>query len=89
MKAPSRQLFLAHRHYRQRRMMDAARLLPLLGFFLFVLPVVWASYGEGVRTAPAGLYLFGIWFGLIALAFGLAWGLAPVTEGTAPKEDDG
>lgn len=43
--------------------MDAARLLPVLGGGLFVLPVLWA---DGSGTAPGVLYLFGIWGLLIA-----------------------
>lgn len=45
MRAP---LFLARRAYRQRRLTDAARFLPLLGAFLFLLPIFWQP-GETSR----------------------------------------
>jgi len=65
MRAP---LFLARRAYRQRRLTDAARFLPLLGAFLFLLPIFWQP-GETSRpdTGFGGLYIFIVWGGLIAL----------------------
>ncbi len=57
-------LFLARRSYRRRRVMDAARVLPWVGLVLFLLPVAWGA--EAVPgTARVGLYVFGIWAGLI------------------------
>lgn len=58
--------FLERNSYRRRRLMDAARLLPLIGMFLWVIPVLWAS---GTDQAPATsfaiVYLFGVWAILI------------------------
>lgn len=51
--------------------MDAARLLPVLGIFLFLLPILWSQAGPGGpgrSTAADGLYLFFAWGLLIALA---------------------
>ena len=65
-------MFLARRGYRRRRLGDAARVLPVLGVALFLLPATGA--------VPAGqggyLYLFGAWAALIALAAALAGPLA-------------
>ncbi len=77
----ARPLFLARQSYRLRRLMDAARLLPVLGFFLFLLPMLWGP-GSGVphSTAFDGVYLFLVWPGLILCAGLIARRLGPVTE---------
>jgi hypothetical protein len=68
MRPPVEPLFLARRTYRRRRLMDALRLLPWLGAFLFGLPLLW-----GDPTAAQGLlYLFAVWALLIVLSFALA-----------------
>ncbi|MFT6673850.1 MAG: hypothetical protein ACJAVM_000021 [Sulfitobacter sp.] len=38
---PHRRIFLERRSYRMRRMMDAVRLLPLLGLCLWMVPLLW------------------------------------------------
>ena len=77
MKRPRPPLFLARRSYRARRMRDAARLLPVAGLFLFLLPMLWAPAATEARdTAPDGIYLFVIWAGLVAVAALMAPGLA-------------
>ncbi|MEO0829727.1 MAG: hypothetical protein AAFY03_04635 [Pseudomonadota bacterium] len=62
--------------YRRSRLMDAARLMPLFGVALVLLPVLWATSEGGARTSSGVVYLFLIWFGLIALAAHLARRLA-------------
>lgn len=65
--------FLERKSYRQRRMVDAARLLPFAGGVGFLLPLTWrAETPAGVETARGGLYLFAIWFLLIAAAYVLS-----------------
>lgn len=73
----ARRLFLERRTYRQNRLQDAARLLPILGLILIFGPIFIRDEGEGailassVAGAPtlAGqlVYYFAIWLGLIAL----------------------
>lgn len=66
-------LFLARRAYRQRRLADAARLLPLLGGFLFLLPILWNTQATpAADTGSGGIYLFAVWAGLILAAAVLA-----------------
>jgi hypothetical protein len=61
---------LEHQAYRRRRIMDAARLLPVLGFGLVMLPMLWTN-GRSVDSTASGLvYLFAVWVVLILLA---AW----------------
>lgn len=78
---PGRPLFVARKSYRLRRLMDAARLLPLLGLLLFLFPVLWAPEPSTAHsTVFDGLYLFLVWLALILCAGLIARVLAPVTE---------
>lgn len=50
-------------------MIDAVRLLPILGILLFLVPLLWSSDGqEPAATARGLVYLFAIWAGLIVAA---------------------
>jgi len=89
MSPPKELPFLERTSYRRRRLGDAARLLPVLGMVLFLLPLMWASDGAGT-TARSGLYLFGAWGGLIALSFAISLRLARIVraeDGTGPEGD--
>ena len=74
MKEPSSLPFLARPGYRRRRLIEIIRLVPFLGLLMFLFPVLWAGQGDGepALTSNGWLYLFSIWFLLIALAFVLA-----------------
>lgn len=79
--APQTPLFLERRSYRRRRMMDALRLLPVLGVLLWLVPVLWPN-GNDAAQAPAAvsmsgavIYIFAVWAGLILIAFSLWWAL--------------
>lgn len=84
-------LFVAQRSYRLRRLRDGARLLPFLGGFLFLLPILWAPGQTDQRdTAPDGIYLFAIWGVLILIAGFLSRRLmdqADTPAGAAEEED--
>ncbi|GGL65030.1 hypothetical protein GCM10011392_19580 [Wenxinia marina] len=68
-----RPVFLARSSYRQRRLRDALRLMPVLGAILFMVPLLWPTgEGTGARTSAALVYLFVAWAGLACLAAGLA-----------------
>lgn len=62
-------LFLARQGYRRRRLEDMARLLPLAGLALFLIPVLDARDGLGAALL---IYVFAAWFGLIAASAWLA-----------------
>ena len=72
-------VFLPEGRYRQKRVRDAAQLLPVLGVALLLVPLLWTPSDApgGVGNAAALLYVFGVWAGLIAGAFGLARALRP------------
>jgi len=61
-------LFLARETYRRRRLMDAARLLPVIGLGLVLFPLLWIGQGEGPGTRLGVVYLFIVWVVLIAAA---------------------
>ena len=65
----ARRLFLERRTYRQSRLRDAARLLPILGVILIFGPIFIRDEGGGAPTLAGELvYYFAIWLGLIALS---------------------
>lgn len=62
-------VFLERQSYRRRRLMDAARLLPLMGAALFAVPLLWPTDEAGaVRMSAAITYVFGVWAVLIAVS---------------------
>lgn len=80
-------LFVARRAYRQRRITDAARLLPIVGILLLLVPFLWRPAATGAAdTVKGSVYLFAVWGGLI-IGAGL---LARLLGGEdAPDETDG
>ncbi|MDH3262372.1 MAG: hypothetical protein OEM24_00070 [Paracoccaceae bacterium] len=78
MRRPKPPLFLERDSYRRRRVADAARVLPVLGALLFLVPLLWApAETETPDTVPGGLYIFLVWGGLILAAFVLSRRLGP------------
>ncbi len=86
MRRPTRPVFLARAPYRRRRLRDAARLLPLLGFLLLLLPILWQDGPDLPRVSDVALYFFGVWAVLILLAAVFASGLKG-GEGEEEEED--
>ena len=70
-------------------MADAARLLPVLGLFLILLPILWRpAESPEPDTASGGVYLFAVWLILIAAAFFLARRLSvDAPQDAAPDEE--
>ncbi|MGA1025877.1 MAG: hypothetical protein ACO37E_10615 [Lutimaribacter sp.] len=72
MRPKSSPLFLERRSYRQRRLMDAARLMPILGATLWAVPLLWGDGGQGdagarMSNSNAMVYIFGVWVVLVGL----------------------
>jgi uncharacterized membrane protein len=61
---PDQPIFLERESYRRRRLGDAAKLLPVLGLLLFLIPVLWAGNGS---TGGGLVYLFGAWAVIIVI----------------------
>ena len=72
-------VFLPPSGYRQKRVRDAAHLLPLLGVGLLLVPLLWMPSDEagGVGNSAALLYVLGVWAGLIVAALALGRVLRP------------
>ena len=86
MKRPRRPMFLARLPYRRRRLRDAARLLPVFGIFLFILPVLWSPASSGQRLLSGDVvYFFITWAILILIAAAFAPGLSAAED---EEEDD-
>ena len=86
MRRPKPPLFLARAVYRRRRLRDAARLVPLVGAFLLLLPMLWRQEA-GLGAGWDWLYLFAVWALLIGLAAALAPGLAAADSDAEPAAD--
>ncbi len=90
MKPPTRALYLERELYRRRRIMDAARLWPVLGVFLVALPMLWQSAdGPEAGTAWQGIYLFAVWMLLILGAWVLSRALMPEIDGQGTSAPGG
>ncbi len=81
-------LFLARASYRKRRLRDGARLLPIFGLGMLLLPMMWPQNGQDVTRHWA--YIFAVWAGLIAVAAALTRGLGEAeVKPDAPLLDEG
>ena len=70
-------VFHERRTYRRRRVMDAARVAPLLALILWMIPMIWPQSGDGtVSSAKALIYVFVVWAGIILITWGLSYLLA-------------
>jgi uncharacterized membrane protein len=84
-------LYLERASYRRRRLMDGARVLPVVGLVMVLLPALWPS-GDLPATQSEAIYLFCVWAVLILVARLLARPLllaakgdsSPGTKGSAP-----
>jgi hypothetical protein len=66
--------------------MDAARLLPFVGAFLFAIPVLWSKgVDPGAETAREAVYIFAVWALLILGTFGLSRRLALRVDAAEPR----
>jgi hypothetical protein len=83
---PRSPIFLERASYKQRRLTDAARLLPLLGVVLWMIPLLWRAEGDaGTSNADALIYVFGVWVLLIGLS---ALIIRKLDNGAAPSQSD-
>jgi len=90
---PRPSIFLERKSYRKRRMMDALRLLPILGLMLWMLPLFWPRAGAvDVRSISASTvvtYVFIVWLILIIAAFALSLSLRDGSDPSQSEDDTG
>lgn len=82
-KAGRSQIFVQRANFRQRRLRDAAKLLPILGALLWLIPLAWPTPGDagGDTVGAAGLvYVFAVWLILIVVAGVLNMRMRPLDE---------
>jgi hypothetical protein len=90
-----RRLFLQRRTYRQNRLQDAARLLPVLGIVMIFAPIFIRDTGtlppdaQGVGLGTWLIYYFAVWLGLILLTALVGRGLRRLSPDAAGEEADG
>ena len=85
---PEQPIFLERESYRRRRLSDAAKLAPVLGAVVFLIPVLWAGSGS---TAGGLVYLFGAWAVMIFVVKLLSHRLRdaePKSGADTPESDD-
>ncbi|MGR3514906.1 MAG: hypothetical protein ACU0GG_19265 [Paracoccaceae bacterium] len=80
MARPRDRLYLEQQTYQRRRLGDAAKLLPLLGFLLLLLPVLLKT------TNDALIYIFSVWAILIVAINLISRRLALPSEPTEPRD---
>ena len=65
-------VFLERGSYRRRRVMDAARLVVVVGAGLWMVPLLWPSPEQTdvppVPMSTALFYIFGVWLALIVVS---------------------
>lgn len=87
LRPPSRPMFLGRTPYRRRRLRDAARLLPIVGVLLLILPMLWSPIGIGRLLSGDLVYFFAVWLLLILVAAAFAPGLSR-SEAAQDEEED-
>ncbi|SHH55392.1 hypothetical protein [Cognatishimia maritima] len=70
MQGPRASIFLERQTYRRRRLIDWIKFLPVLGFVLWMIPLLWDTGGDDtVSTGAALIYIFLIWFLLVLASY--------------------
>ncbi len=89
MTPPKQPVFLERGVYRRRRVVDAVKLLPMLGVAVFLLPVLLLddTQAEQNSTASRLVFFFCAWASLICIAFVLSRWLRPSED--VPNEAEG
>jgi hypothetical protein len=84
---PPAPLFVARQAYRQRRLADAARFVPIVGIVLFLLPILWEPARSAEPDTERGaIWLFTAWMVLIVAAFGLSLPLSRSDRDSKPGQ---
>ncbi len=83
---PRQGLFLARESYRQRRLRDVARMLPVVGAVFWLFPLLWRRDADGTGgTAAAVAFVFAGWLVLIVATALIARRIQP-DAGAGPDD---
>lgn len=82
---PDRPIFLERAAYRRRRLMDAARLLPILTLGVLLLPV-WLAPAQ-MSGAGGMIWLFAVWLAVILASAALHARLGRKTRPGDPPDE--
>ncbi len=83
---PAKPQFVARHSYRQRRLRDVARVLPVVGTVLWFLPLLYLGGPEAAGTGPVLILVFAVWAGLIIVAYLVSGAGVDDQEGETPPE---
>lgn len=75
------------RAYQRRRLVDAARGVPLIGVLLWWIPLLWAIPQEPLPASKGLIYIFSVWAGLVFFTWALVFALRR-PEGVSENEAD-
>lgn len=81
---PRSPVFLPKDNYRQRRVMDAARVLPVFATALLLVPMFWT---DRQNTGLGMVYLFVVWLAVIVGSAILSRRLSAPLRQDRPNED--
>ena len=75
-------------YLRRKRLLDAGKVVPFLGLFLIMLPLVWPETGSDgeVATSAAIQYLFACWVLLIIAAAFFSYRVARLSDSDEETE---
>jgi hypothetical protein len=76
-------MFVERQTYRRRRLVDAARALPVLGLLLWLLPLLWSVPEDGPSASTAMIYIFSIWIGLPLVSGALVFAMKRLRDPAA------
>jgi hypothetical protein len=79
---------VARLSHRRRRLIDSVCALPLLGWILWGLPLLWIHADSPVPSSTVLIYIFGVWLGLALAAARLIWLMERVRHRDAAFEED-
>lgn len=81
------QIFLERSNYKMRRIVDAMRILPFFGGFMWVIPLIWGDDAQNHTTSSKMIYIFAVWVLLVFMNFLLSYFLHHANAGDDIEQD--
>ena len=84
-------IFVERKRYRQRRLVDGLRFLPVVAAWLFMLPLLWpvadAAPDVAKPMSSALVYVFWVWVSLIVVAACLSFAIWSYDDHDGAEQD--